>query len=306
MKSFKILPFLSLALLALTSRVPALATSPDSGAVPDAHLTAPLPVPASGEIRVAFLITSGSEVVDFAGPWGVFEYVFVGPDFHCPFKLYTVGTSKEPVTVSGGMTVVPNYTLAEAPAPDVIVVPATDVDKLTPAVLDWLRTAAKGTALTMSVCDGSFVLGRAGLLDGKSATAHHGGYNALRADFPKANVIRGVRYVEDGKIATSGGLTSGIDLALRVVERYFGRDRARQTALNLEYQGTGWMHPESNAQFARAAVSTAEHPICPVCEMETDPKSSLTVEYKGKTYFFCSQSCRDHFTADPARFVTAP
>jgi hypothetical protein len=79
-------------------------------------------------------------------------------------------------------------------------------------------------------------------------------------------VIRGVRYLEDGKIATSGGLTSGMDLAMRVVERYFGRDVARETALSLEYQGTGWMFPASNAQFAKPPVSTAEHPACEVSD----------------------------------------
>ncbi len=131
-----------------------------------------------------------------------------------------------------------------------------DNEKLSASALDGLRSVSNTAQLTMSVCDGAFVLGQAGLLEGRTATAHHAGYVSLQADFPKAKVVRGVRYTEDGRIATSGELTSGIDLALRVVERYFGREVAKQTAQNLEYQGAGWMHPESNAQFAHSPVGT--------------------------------------------------
>jgi len=114
-----------------------------------------------------------------------------------------------------------------------------------------------------------------------------------------------VRYTEDegGTIATSGGLTSGMDLAMRVVERYYGRDVAKQTALSLEYQSTGWMYPQSNAQFARRPVSTAQHPFCAVCEMEVASKSPLTSQYQGKTYYFCSESHKKEFVADPAPYI---
>lgn len=273
------------------------------GAVPDAHLTAPLSVPANGEIRVAFLISPGAEVVDFAGPWGVFEYVMIGDDNHNPFKLYTVAASKDPVKVSGGMTLVPDYTYADVPTPDVIAVPATDRDKLTPATFDWLRSAHKHTAVTMSVCNGSFVLAASGLLDGKTATCHHSSYTTLSKTYPKVTVIRGVRYTEDGRIATSGGLTSGMDLAMRVVERYYGRDTAHLTAQNLEYQSTGWMFPASNAAFARRPQSTAQHPICPVCEMQVSPETKLTWQYEHKTYYFCSQSHETAFMATPDRYI---
>ncbi|HTU09743.1 MAG TPA: DJ-1/PfpI family protein [Allosphingosinicella sp.] len=230
----------------------ALAATPgaQSAPVPDGRLTAPLALPASGRIRAAFLISPDAEVVDFSGPWGVFEYVLLGESSRQPFDLYTVGASREPVTVSGGMTIVPRHGFADAPAPDIVVVPALNLGRLSPAALDWLRAVHPGTAVTMSVCNGSFVLARAGLLDGRSATAHHGGYRLLQERFPNVRVMPGRRYVEDGRLATSGGLTSGVDLAMRIVERYFGREVARETARRLEYQGTGWMHPDSNAEFA--------------------------------------------------------
>ncbi len=236
----------------------------------------------------------------------MFDCVYLGNTGRKPFKLYTVAATKEPVEVSGGMTVVPNHTFADAPVPDVIVVPALDTAQLTPAALDWLRAAQQKTQLTMSVCNGSLVLGRAGLLDGKSATAHHSGYILLRAEFPKVKVIRGVRYVEDGKIATAGGLTSGTDLALRVVERYFGREVTKQTAFLLEYQGTGWMHPESNAAFAQRPAVTADHPVCPVCGMPVNPATAPSWDYHGKTYYFCSDDDKKTFMGHPERFLETP
>jgi len=285
----------------------------EANAVPDAHLTNPLTVPADGNIKVAFLISTGAVVIDFTGPWAVFESTSwgIGADHRMPFhdNLYTVGVSKEPIAVSSGMDIVTDYTFADAPVPDVVVVPAVDDEKLAPAALEWLRSVQKDADVVMSVCNGSYVLAAAGLLEGRKATAHHGGYGGLIAMADNVKVIRGVRWVEDGNIATAGGLSSGIDLALRVVERYFGRDIAKNTALSLEYQGTGWMHPESNAQWATRPVGTAERPLDPVCEMlisRTDAETKgLTWEFEGKPYYFCDKWCKDHFMAKPRAFLEA-
>src|SRR5205823_2038454 len=111
----------------------------------------------------------------------------------------------------------------------------------------------------------AFVLARTGLLDGKSATTFHAAFNTFAMQFPKIELKRGARFVENGNLATAGGLSSGIDLALRVVERYYGRDVAQKTAYNMEYQGQGWMNADSNQVYATTPVSTAEHPLCPVC-----------------------------------------
>ncbi len=93
----------------------------------------------------------------------------------------------------------------------------------------------------MSVCTGAFQLAEAGLLSGKSATTHHDFTDRLAKRFPDIEVERGLRFVEHEKISTAGGLTSGIDLALRTVERYFGREIAEKTATYMEYQSKGWM-----------------------------------------------------------------
>jgi len=288
---------------ALPGRAPAAELSKDTGAVADARLTNPLTVPANGTIRVAFLIGPDAEEVDYAFPWGVFQNVMVGDNHHMPFKLYTVAVSKEAVRTTGGLAILPEYTFADAPTPNVVVVPAMDTDKIAPAALDWLRSVQKDADLTMSVCDGAFVLAKAGLIDGKKATCYHSGYRMLGVMYPNVNVVRGVRYVEDGKIAASGGLTCGADLAMRVVERYFGREQARQTARDLEFQGTGWMYPNSNAQFAKRPVSTAEHPLCEVCDMKVNPKMALTWKYESKLYYFCSDEHKALFVSKPEHFI---
>ena len=111
--------------------------------------------------------------------------------------------------------------------------------------------------------------------------------------------------MEDGNLASAGGLSSGIDLALRVVERYYGRDVAQKTAYNMEYQGQGWMNADSNQVYAAAPVSTAEHPLCPVCGMDVDPKTDPKSVYKGKTYYFCSDDDKKTFDTDPQKFASA-
>jgi putative intracellular protease/amidase/YHS domain-containing protein len=257
--------------------------------------------PAQGSIPVAFLISEGAQVIDFAGPWEVFQDVVVPGRTDHPFRLYTVSESTAPIHTSGGMKIVPDYNFENAPAPKVIVIPAQS--KPSEETLEWIRKSTKSTDVTMSVCTGAFVLARTGLLSGKAATTYHGAFVRFADQFPDIHLKRGARFVEDGNLATAGGLSSGIDLALRVVERYFGREVAQKTAYDLEYQGQGWMNPESNQVYAAAPVSTAQHPVCPVCGMDVDPASAPKSAFKGTTYYFCSDDDKKTFDATPDKFV---
>ena len=261
----------------------------------------PLKPPAQGSIPVAFLISEGAQMIDFAGPWEVFQDVMVPGRTDHPFLLYTVSESTSPIHASGGMKIVPDYTFENAPAPKVIVIPAQG--KPSEATLEWIRKSTKSTDVTMSVCTGVFVLAKTGLLSGKAATTYHGAFVPFANQFPDIQLTRGARFVEDGNLATAGGLSSGIDLALRVVERYFGRKVAQQTAYDMEYQGLGWMNPDSNQVYAAAPVSTAEHPVCPVCGMDVDPATAPKSVFKGQTYYFCSDDDKKTFDAAPDRFV---
>ena len=121
--------------------------------------------------------------------------------------------------------------------------------------------------------------------------------------FPDINFQRGARFVEDGNLASSGGLSSGIDLALRVVERYFGREVASKTAYQMEYQGQGWLNPDSNNIYLKELTSTDSHPLCPVCNMDVDKKTSPQSIYQGNTYYFCTQEHKDRFQAEPKMYV---
>jgi putative intracellular protease/amidase len=258
--------------------------------------------PAKGEIPVAFVISEGAVIIDFCGPWEVFRDVNI-PGREGPFRLYTVSDKTDPITAGGGMKIVPNYTFANAPAPKVIVIPAQS--EPSQAMLKWIRESTKNTDVTMSVCTGAFVLAKTGLLSGKSATTFHAAFGSFATQFPDIHLKRGARFVEDGNLSSAGGLSSGIDLALRVVERYYGRDVAQKTAYNMEYQGQGWMNAESNQVYATAPVSTAEHPLCPICGMDVDVKTAPKSVFKGATYYFCSDDDKKTFDSAPDKFATA-
>lgn len=219
------------AALGLFAAMPFPAANPsNSGTAPNnsAEKPNPLKPPAQGSIPVAFLISNGAVVIDFTGPWEVFQDVDVPGRTDDPFHLYTVAESLTPIQTSGGMKIVPSYTFENAPAPKVVVIPAQSTRSQ--AALDWIRKSAKTADVVMSVCTGAFLLASTGLLSGKAATTHHASFKTFTRTYRDIQLKRGARFVEEGNLATAGGLSSGIDLALRVVERYFGRDVAKETA----------------------------------------------------------------------------
>lgn len=276
--------------LSAAGRSTALAGIPEGG---------PLAPPAAGSIPVAMLVSEGAVVIDFCGPWEVFQDVTVPGRSGQAFELFTVAESATPFRASGGLRILPDYTFDNAPQPKIIVIPAQDGHS--EKTLGWIRRASRAADVTMSVCTGAFLLARTGLLAGKSVTTHHSGYKGLEMEFPAVHVKRGARFVDEGSVASAGGLSSGIDLALHLVERYFGRTVAEQTAFMMEYQGQGWLNPDSNQLYA--TVST--NPICPVCEMEIDPALAPKSLYKGKTYYFCSSDHKQVFEGAPDKFVKA-
>jgi transcriptional regulator GlxA family with amidase domain/YHS domain-containing protein len=202
------------------------------------------------------------------------------------------------------MKVVPNYTIENAPRPKVIVIPAQE--NPSQALVRWIRMASASADLTMSVCVGAFTLAKTGLLDGKTATTHHSSYAEFAAAYPAVKVKRGARFVDLGSVASSGGLSSGMDLALHVVDRYYGRATALRTVDNLEYQGAGWMKADSNAVYAQRRFSNGESPLCAVCEMDIlDKAGAPTSVYRGKTYYFCMTDHKAFFDASPERVLAS-
>lgn len=200
----------------------------------------------SKAINVAFVISDGATVIDFCGPWEVFQDVDHDPGF----RLYTVSDDTRPLRGSGGLQFVPDYTFADAPPPKIVVVGAQRGRSRD--LLDWLRASAKSADLVMSVCTGAFILARAGLLTGRPATTHHDFFDAFAREYPDVKLVRGKRFVESDGIATAGGLTSGIDLALHVVARYFGQPVAERTARYMEYESDGWRRGAAAAPAAES------------------------------------------------------
>ncbi len=194
--------------------------------------------PTNGVIPVAFVISPHWTVIDAMGPWEVFQDAATPKETE-GFELYTVAESPEPVTGSAGIKVFPNYTFADAPQPKVVVIGAQMGRSAT--MFDWLKKVNENADVIMSVCTGAFILAQSGLIDGKTATTHHDFFDKFAKQFPNIELKRGLRFVEEKKFSSAGGLTSGIDLALRVVERYFGREVAEKTAFYMEYQSKSWI-----------------------------------------------------------------
>ena len=195
-------------------------------------------------IVVEFVVTDGTDMIDFTGPAEVFNFVQIPGQDDSPYITYIVSDKLDPVKLIGGFVVTPNYTFDTAPPADLVFVPGHAPPFISPTQkeLDWLRARHDQKQTVISVCTGAFDLGRAGLLDGKQATTHHGAFSYFQKTFPAVTIAHGKRYVQaDPNLITAGGLSSGIDLALHMVDMRFGRTVAEQTAAVLEYQGTGWI-----------------------------------------------------------------
>ena len=187
--------------------------------------------------NVAILIFDEVEVLDFCGPFEVFSVAGAPGDARY-FNVYTVAERTTPVMARNGLSVNPRYNITDCPTPDVLVVPGgygvrREIEN--PVVMGWIAEQAARAELTTSVCTGSWLLGRLGLLDGLHATTHWRSLDRLREIAPQATVLEDVRFVDNGRIITSAGISAGIDMALHVVARLHGTDVASQTARYMEY-----------------------------------------------------------------------
>ena len=198
--------------------------------------------------NVAIVIFEDVEVLDFAGPFEIFSMTGLRNENGPPFNVYTVGEHSEPLRAHQNLIVTPNYSFADCPPPDVLVVPGgsgSRKEMRNPAMLDWVKAQDSRTELTTSVCTGALILATAGLLASRSATTHFGSYDLLQELSPATKVVRGVRYVDEGRIVTSAGIQAGMDMSLHIVARLAGEEAARATARMIEYR---WEPEESGAR----------------------------------------------------------
>lgn len=210
---------------------------------------APPPQAKTAQRNLAILIFDGVQIIDYTGPYETFGHVY--NDDAPAFNIYTVSEKTNAITTSMGMSVNPKYSFENAPKPDVLLIPGGDVrgQLENVNVLRWVQEKAKGAEIVLSVCNGAFILAKADLLDGLEATTTAGLIPRLREAAPKVKVVDDRRFVDNGKIITAAGLSSGIDGALHVIERLFGKGTAQMAALGMEYN---W-DPES--KYVRAALA---------------------------------------------------
>jgi transcriptional regulator GlxA family with amidase domain len=187
--------------------------------------------------NVAILLFEGVEVLDFCGPLEVFS-VSGQEQSLPPFHVYTVAETAAPIRTINGLSVNPAFEFSNCPPPHILIVPGgqgTRKQIYNAVLLDWISDQAKQVELLISVCTGALLLGKAGLLDGLSATTHHSAIALLKEIAPKATVLENKRIVDNGKIVLSAGISAGIDLSLHVVRRLLGPELAAETAAYMEY-----------------------------------------------------------------------
>ena len=180
--------------------------------------------------NVAIFIHNGVEILDFAGP----SEVFASTD---GFNVYTVSLSKEPIISQGFIKITPAYNLTDCPKPDIVVLPGGDTGPFieNKPLIDWIKNSANHAEIMLSVCTGAGLLAKAGLLDGKQATTFHSYIEKLQRATPKAKILSDTRFVDNGQIITTAGVSAGIDGALHVVAKLKGQAIATQTARYMEY-----------------------------------------------------------------------
>ena len=195
--------------------------------------------------NVGIFVFNDVEVLDFAGPYEVFttaSRVFKRqqPDSPDPFAVFTVAQSTTAVRARAGLKVFPDHDLLNHPRIDLLLIPGgvvtSELEK--PELIRWIAATAEKSRLTASICTGAFLLARAGLLDGKSATTHWEDIGDLRAMFPSVHVLDGRRWVDERNIVTSAGISAGIDMSLHLVECIVDRELAKRTARQMEFDWT--------------------------------------------------------------------
>jgi transcriptional regulator GlxA family with amidase domain len=193
--------------------------------------------------NVAIYVFDQVEVLDFAGPFEVFStasrvYSRLHPKAGKPFDVFTIAAQMGVVTARGDLLVEPKFRISNHPAIDVLVVPGGVIEEELEreAVIRWIQSIAQSSVVTASVCTGAFLLAKAGLLSGKSAITHWEDVDTFETMFPDIQVDRTARWVDEGRVVTSAGISAGIDMSLHLVSRLEGIELARLTARQMEYR----------------------------------------------------------------------
>jgi putative intracellular protease/amidase len=177
---------------------------------------------------IAFYLQDGVEVLDFAGPLEVFSYA--------GYTVFTVSKTQDPIKAQGVLKVIPDYSIQNSPKADILAFFGGNASTAyqDQEVIDWIKKQ-KDTEYYFSVCTGAFLLAESGVLDGQTATTFHDALNNLEMNYPAIDVRKDVRFVDNGQVITTAGISAGIDGALHLVAKLQGLNEAKRTAYYMEY-----------------------------------------------------------------------
>ena len=194
---------------------------------------------------VGIFIFDDVEILDVAGPFEVFAVTRLNEEQRLkqtsPFKVYLISERNKQITAIGGLRLTPDVTFSECPELDLLKIPGgwgTRKESTNKILLNWISNqfnTISNDRLIASVCTGSSILGKAGLLDGREATTHWQAFDFLQECAPKAQILKNVRFTLTEPIFTSAGVSAGIDLALRIVSHFFENKVGQATARHMEY-----------------------------------------------------------------------
>lgn len=187
--------------------------------------------------NVAILLFNEVEVLDFAGPFEVFS-ITNSLEGDSLFNVYTVAETTQPILARNHLSINPDYTLENHPLPDIVIIPGGFGSRAAlkqDHIIQWVQKSTQQAELVLSVCTGALILAKAGLLNGLTATTHHHAFEELRQLAPQTTIITDQRFVDNGKILTSGGISAGIDLSFYAIAKLCGEAVAVQTAQYMEY-----------------------------------------------------------------------
>ncbi|MGE6204688.1 DJ-1/PfpI family protein [Guptibacillus hwajinpoensis] len=191
---------------------------------------------------VGILLFHEVEVLDFAGPFEVFSITTLLESNEKPFVVKTISENGGMVTARNGLNVQPDYGFDDHPSFDIVIIPggygAEQIEINNPRIIAWIQDQNSKVELMTSVCTGALLLAKAGVLDGRKATTHWMDLDRLEEEFPEVSVQRNVKFVDEGSILTSGGISAGINLSFHMIARLHGKEVALKTAKQMEYDIT--------------------------------------------------------------------
>ena len=188
--------------------------------------------------RVGILIFNEAEVLDIAGPFEAFSIATNETGIKV-FNVKTVAETKKIIHVRNGLKIEPDYSFDDAPNFDILIVPggygAEEIEIHNEILLNWIKEQANIVEILASVCTGAFLLAKAGLLDGKKATTHWIDIDRFDKEFSNVCVQRDIKFIDEGSIITSAGISAGINMSFHIIKRLLGIEIAKKTAKRMEY-----------------------------------------------------------------------